>query len=53
MVSGPLLGSVHVLPLMFEDLSRGEAQVFITDVAVVNSGEAGCRGGARLPIRWL
>lgn len=38
---GQLLGGVHVLPFMFEDLSGGEGQVFIADITVINSGETG------------
>lgn len=32
---------IHVLPFMFEDLRRGERQVFVTYVTVVNSRQAG------------
>lgn len=35
-----------MVPFVFEDLSGGEVQVLITDVTVVNFGEAGHRGGA-------
>lgn len=48
-----LVGSKHVLPFMFEDLSGGEAQVFITDITVINSGETRHRGGTRFSTFWL
>lgn len=32
---------IHVLPFVFEDLRRGERQVFVTYVTVINSSEAG------------
>lgn len=32
---------IHVLPFMFEDLRRGESQVFVTYVTVINSSKAG------------
>lgn len=32
---------IRVLPFMFEDLRRGERQVFITYVTVINSSKAG------------
>lgn len=32
---------IHVLPFMFENLRRGERQVFVTYVTVINSRQAG------------
>lgn len=48
-----LLGRMHMLPLMFEDLRGSEGQVFVADVAVVNPAETGRRRGARLYLSRL
>lgn len=50
---GQLFCRIHVLPFMFEDLSGGESQVFITDVTVIISGKTGHWGGTCLSTFWL
>lgn len=44
---------IHVLPLMFEDLRRGERQVFVTYVTVINSSKAGHSWQALPSTFWL